>query len=226
LVERRRREERFAQRMLEVRARTLEALGETDAASFPLAILPFNGHRVANLQEWRRRAFRDRLNRVVSEAAQQAASRGAEPPTPRAQPVASSRQLAVLAAACAVCKGYCCTMVKMHAFLDAETLLRYMAEHPEARPRDVFEAYLSHLPSRTYVESCEYHAERGCALPRHMRARMCNEFYCGGLLGLREGLAEVKTMRGFAVATAEQKVIRTVIIDESGVRDVPGAGLG
>jgi hypothetical protein len=101
-----------------------------------------------------------------------------------------------------------------------------MAEHPEARPRDVFEAYLSHLPSRTYVESCEYHTERGCALPRHMRARKCNEFCCGGLLGLREGLAEVKATRGFAVATAEQEVIRTVIVDESGVRDVPGAGLG
>jgi hypothetical protein len=226
LVERRRQEERFAKRMLEVRARTLEALGETDAASFPLAILPFNGHRVVNLQEWRRRAFRDRLNRLLSKAARQAASRGAEPAPPRAQPDASARQLAVLAAGCAACMGHCCTQGKGHAFLDVETLRRYMAEHPQARPRDVFEAYLSHLPSRTYLESCEYHAERGCALPRHMRARMCNEFYCGGLLGLRKGLAEVKTTRGFAVATADQKVIRTVIIDESGVRDVPSAGLG
>ena len=191
--------------MLEVRARTLEALGETDAASFPLAIVRFNGHRVVNLQEGRRRAFRDRLNRLVSEAARQAASRGAEPPTPRAQPDASPRQLAVLATACAVCMGHCCTLGKGHAFLDAETLRRYMAEHPEARPRDVFEAYLSHLPRRSYVESCEYHAQRGCALPHPMRARMCNEFYCPGLLRLREGLAEVKTMRGFAVAAARSE---------------------
>ncbi len=79
---------------------------------------------------------------------------------------------ALMSKACGVCQGYCCGFGGNHAYLTVETIKRYMAEHPNQRPRDVLAAYLSHVGNKTFDRSCVYHRPGGCSLPRAMRGHL------------------------------------------------------
>jgi hypothetical protein len=217
LVERRRRLEQTAHAL---RARALAALGETPSERFPLAFLPANDRRTGNLPARRRRRLRDHLSRLVSAAAEQAASHRHAPPPARSEPAEGADLLAVLAAGCATCRGHCCPLGGDQAFLDVATLRRYLAEHPGARPRDVLEAYLAHVPERTYRGSCVYHTTQGCALPRDMRADLCNQWYCGGLRDLRGQMQQTGARSAFAVSSEFGRVLRAALIGPGGAREI------
>lgn len=212
--------------MRALRAHLLTEHGEPDVERFALALLPSNGRRISNLPERRRRRLRDHLNRLVGAAAAQAARRESAPVPARAEPEESAEELAVLGAGCATCRGHCCPQGGDHAFLDVTALRRHLAEHPDARPRQVLEAYLARLPQKSYQGSCVYHTARGCALPRDMRADICNEWYCDGLHAFRAGMARTRTQRGFAVATEGGRVLRAARIDADGAHELPVAGAG
>jgi hypothetical protein len=207
-------------------------LGIDDPESFPLACVPSNERLIRNLPERRRRRFRDFVTRLISEAT--AHSDGSAPgPEPGRVPRSlalhgeSGDELALLAHACTTCGGYCCHQGRDHAFLDVDTIRRYMAEHPEQRPRHVLENFLSHLPNRSHQDACVYQSVTGCALPRGMRADLCNAYYCPSLGDLREELARRGTTRAFAVSEERfQLPVRSAFIDEKGLRciddrDVP-----
>lgn len=151
-----------------------------------LAIVPSYENRIVNLPERRRRRFRDHLTSCITEAMVSGPPAKASGDGITAEHYGAD--LPDLAKACATCRGFCCRTGGDRAWIDANTVRRFMAGSPTLRPRDVLRVYLAHVPLRTFRYSCVYHGEQGCALPRVMRADICNTFECAGLQQLRRDL--------------------------------------
>ena len=130
---------------------------------------------IANLPQRRARAFRDHLMRQISQAATLARRE------PSQEIVEQPAPAAIKQLACATCWGRCCEEGDIQAFVDEQTIRRYMDDNPAKRPRDVLHDYLELLPKRTVRDSCVFHSDRGCNLPRRMRADICNRFECNYL---------------------------------------------
>ena len=95
-----------------------------------------------------------------------------------------------LGQACAICKGYCCRMGGNHAYLDVDTIQRVLQDG-DAELDDVVGLYLANVPENGVQDSCIFHTERGCALPRQLRSGTCNQYHCEGLNELRNLLVEL-----------------------------------
>ena len=186
----------------QLRDRVITAFGVEKPESFPLVVIPAFTAKLVNLPERRRRNFRDHLNTLIGQAAilpdtvpaadrEYAASSGLGS-TPEAK--------TVMGMACACCKGLCCEGGGDHAYLDVATVRRYMAEHPDQRPRDVLAAYMDRVGRRTYEGSCIFHQSDGCALSRDMRADLCNRHYCKALGEFRQNLPTEGPVRAFFVS--------------------------
>ena len=174
-------------------------------------VVPANLRRIINLPERRRRAFRDRLMESLGQAATLRASSssrtsGDEPQTlPVVPPLVFDP---LLVRGCATCRGRCCNNGQEHAYQDAPNLEGYMCRHPDQRPRHVLEGYLSHIPNKSYENSCVYHEEGGCVLPHEMRARICNDFYCTELRYFQQQFARGTFQEVIYVAIEETRVVR------------------
>jgi hypothetical protein len=215
------------QRAGELRARQAEVLGLEEPETYLPAIIPFSRRRVTNLADRRRRAFRDHLNGLISEASESRASSSpsdAGLPTEPAPPGARALELqAVLGRACALCQGFCCGNGGNHAYLTVATIRRYMAQHPGQRPRDVLAAYLDRVGNKTCEGSCIFHQSGGCSLPRAMRSDTCNQYYCYGLTQFQQGLTVEDPARGFFVLMSGDAIKAATFCDEDGsqIVDLP-----
>lgn len=204
----------------EFRARVAPSLGAADPQSLTLAVVPDFRRRVVKLPRARRMEFRAHLIRVVRQAFEEKldparVSTLAEeldrsvqepPPFPEA------------AVGCATCRGHCCRTAGTHAYLDATTMRAYLARHPGLRWREVVRAFIKQLPDTTFDYSCVYHGRHGCALPREMRASLCNHFYCGGLRELREALDVSGPRPVLVVAIQGEKVGRSTLVQPDGTQ--------
>jgi hypothetical protein len=94
-----------------------------------------------------------------------------------------------------------------------DTIRRYLAAHPERRPREVLAAYRDCLGNKTHRGSCVYHGPTGCTLPRPMRSDTCNDFFCEGLRGFRNGLSGTGSVRGFFVSANDDGIQAAAYID-------------
>jgi hypothetical protein len=200
------------------------AQGVTAPASFPLTVIPSFDVPVTNLPQRRRDALRDHVTRLLSQAtvgrrAPPAAGEGtgAAPQTSAAPAPAVQ---AVLGRACAQCKGFCCRDGGDYAYLTVDTLRRYLAAHPEQRPREVLAAYLACLGNKTSLGSCVYHGPQGCTLPREMRSDTCNDFFCPELRGFQNGLPGTGPVQGFFVSANDGGIRAAAFIDEEETRTV------
>ena len=93
----------------------------------------------------------------------------------------------MVAAACATCRGECCTAGGSHAFLRQDSITRVRARLAESGPDDaagMLTQYRRYLPLRHYRGSRVYHEEGGCALPRDLRSILCNRYHCSELTEL------------------------------------------
>lgn len=77
---------------------------------------------------------------------------------------------------CAECKGWCCRSGGNRAYIGADDLVRIFAL--DASPQQIADAYVRHIPEKIYKDSCIYHSETGCGLPRAMRSEVCLGFVC------------------------------------------------
>ena len=59
--------------------------------------------------------------------------------------------------------------------------------------------YLAFVPSRSLPSGCIYQRSDGCALPRDMRADICNSFFCDGLNAIRLQYGDGRPVRAFFV---------------------------
>ena len=151
--------------------------------SFAVAVVPANDRSVEPLPEVRRRRFRGSLARTIRAAF---VSDALPPePTPDEGPGDPSEGR-VLEKACAACRGHCCTLGGDTAWITPETILRVLRDRRESRRGELLRRYAGHLPARSYPDSCVYHGETGCTLPRDLRAETCNDYYCPDAHALRE----------------------------------------
>ena len=202
--------------------------GIDDPNDLPIALIPANRRPVVNLPEKRRRLFRDHVLRNLSAAATERFSGSKTPVSDMEDEPGTSEPfdegaLAVLGECCATCRGDCCERGGDHAFIQVETLVRYMARHPERRPWQVLDDYLSHIGNKTFRGACVYQGAGGCTLPRAMRSDVCNSYYCNGLAAFGREISRAGTTIGFAVASDEGKIVRAAFVDESESRAVDPA---
>ncbi|MCA9139178.1 MAG: hypothetical protein KDB00_20535 [Planctomycetales bacterium] len=171
-----------------------------------LGVLPSNDRKLTVLPTRRKTVFVDRLMRIIGEAAAvrfgnvELADDGVGY---EESDNASDEHLAILGNGCALCRGHCCPQGSGHAFIHVDTIVKYMESNPGKRPRDVLQDYLSRIGSRTYEDSCVYHCEKGCSLPREMRSKVCNGYLCKGLSEVLYKLGEGSADQALVIAVSD-----------------------
>jgi hypothetical protein len=217
-----RRRERQRAEALRAEVRHLRAslagpAGVREPEAYPLALIPAYSARVVNLPERRRRAFRDHVMRLISQATMRpratentdAAPSGPDSPAPTV-PLQT-----VLARACGLCQGNCCKRGGDRAYLTVATMRRFLAANPGLRPRDALAAYLAQLGNRTNKDSCIFHGVDGCALPRELRSDTCNQYFCDELKEFQQNL-DSNHPRGFFAAISSGTVRGAAFVDSNG----------
>lgn len=63
-----------------------------------------------------------------------------------------------------------------------------MVRNADVPPARMYRDYLRRLPARSYEGACSFQGQLGCALPRRMRAHICNSWECDDLGSLRRQL--------------------------------------
>jgi len=187
------RNEVLRKRFLEVRAETSAAAGIDQPERFPLAIVPSFANGMVLLPEERKQRIRAHIAQVIAESWDQ-------PPADKIDVPVIPRPAVqeFFGGACALCRGYCCRLAGDHAFFRAETAQRFHRDNPDMTQEQVIDHYMSYLPEQSLENSCVYHGERGCVLPRDIRPSICNDFFCEGLWDV-VGELTLEPLRGFFV---------------------------
>jgi len=133
-----------------------------------LVVLPGKDSRMVPLPSAQRDTFLAHLRALTLSAAVERT--GEQPPL--------DAPMAALASACAACRGYCCKYGGSNAFVDAQTIARVRAMHPGIENEEIAALYDAVIPERHAVDSCVFHGNSGCTLPRALRSDVCNQFYC------------------------------------------------
>jgi len=156
----------------------------TDLSAYPYAMIPKNARMICNLPEQRREVFRRFLSTVIHEAFLELK----ENKNNRTEIIFPNEGVEdaypLEAQACAVCRGVCCNTGEKNAYIKKETILRYISGRPDQTPGHVLDEYMAYTGKKTFVNSCVYHTQTGCCLPRIMRSDTCNEFLCDTLIEL------------------------------------------
>ena len=124
----------------------------------------------------RRRIFAAFLEGLIGEVSRPRKN-AAERPTKK--PEATS-----FAGACAACRGHCCSKGGNDAYLDERAIAQAWGRHPRLSKRGLMQLYLDAIPKKAFADSCIFHAERGCSLPRSLRAPVSEAYLCGPLMRL------------------------------------------
>jgi len=168
---------------------------------YPLLAVPFNSRKLILLPERRKRAFRDRLNKLISSVTESPQALNNEQLYPNPPPKAAK----LLAGACALCKGACCLNGGEHAYLREPTLVRVMQTDPSLRPLHLLDLYLSHLGKKTYESACVYQGEKGCVLPLELRSNICSDYFCPPLNTFKREFEEEENPAGaFVIVRARE----------------------
>jgi len=117
---------------------------------------------------------------------------------------------AALAAACATCSGNCCRTGGSRAYIDEQTIARVRLQQPALSDDEILALYVTAIPALHVEDSCVFHGDKGCTLPRELRARICNEYYCRPLINW----SVTRTPGVLAVAVVENsEVIRSTLVE-------------
>ena len=178
-----------------------------------LARLPASERSVVALPEERRAAFATNLAAAIDRAL-------GDPDRPVPETAeAPPEQAPFVSSACAACRGSCCTAGGDHAFLYPDHFRRFLRNHPERSRDELIALYLSRLPQAAVQDSCVYHREDGCALPRELRSNLCNSFLCGDLSGLLEARARSPLpVLACCIRSFKADIVRSALIDVQGTR--------
>jgi hypothetical protein len=213
------REKQLEAQLAAHRAEAADALGVARPESFPIAVVPDWTPELIPLEPERRQALAEFLDGLIAaEPAETDAGQSVAVPPPSDSPAMAAH----LGRVCAVCRGYCCFHGAAHnAFLGREVLLRFQAGRPELELREAVSVYLDYLPDRHCRDACLYQGERGCVLPREMRADICNGYECGGLQTARDRFDSMSVERAFVVVRHDHRIQRSAFIDGSAIRHYP-----
>lgn len=185
-----------------------------------LALLPRNQQRLIPLGRERINAHRRYLEQIVQETAElhdagitptetSATTNGVSP---------TQANLSVLGAACGLCGGYCCNTGGNTAWLEPASIARLFRQAPSVARDGIVEHYLCHLPETSYENSCIYHAENGCSLPKNIRSSVCNQYICRGLAELARAVS-CDSCHCIAATMAGSRVDEMALVDAQGILD-------
>ena len=124
----------------------------------------------------RRRIFAAFLEKLIGEVS-----------CPRGKPAVGPKLIpesTMFADACRTCRGHCCSKGGNDAYLDENAIRQAWARHPRLTKRGLMRLYLDAIPKKAFADSCIFHAEHGCSLPRRLRAPICDAYLCGPLMRL------------------------------------------
>jgi hypothetical protein len=200
-------------------------LGVNQPEVFRPLVVP---HRPGVIEDLPARRRADHLKFLIelTMTATQESIGGEKPDSDRPHPNRGSRE-ALATAVCAVCAGACCHRAGDHAFLDAAAIARFPAVNGIMDPSNIADTYAAYLPARSFAGSCVYHTSDGCALPRSMRADICNAYRCSGLKQA-EGWARSDGITHVYVVVRKDNIIkRSAFVQPGNIRHFsPTDGLG
>lgn len=182
-------------------------------------VLPGGTRELGPLPAARRAAFASHLDRLLGQV--EAEWTPLLPPreetdSPTNGLADADAGLPVLAQACGFCRGRCCESGGDKAWIEVATIQRILAVDDPPDIDGLRAAYLDRLPAVSHENSCIYHGEQGCALPREMRSRVCNRFACAGLAAIAATWKQ--SPRRCLVATATGAV-RVALAEEDTILD-------
>lgn len=161
-----------------------------DPELYPYTVIPTNSKKITKLPKRRQKIFYEFLWELIHESMEGIEDSEANREDRKDEAVYRNKDegnvIFFEKKACSLCRGGCCRIGEEHAFLNEETILRYVSRHPDQKPEQVMSAFLTYLPEKTFKESCVYHTETGCSLPRNMRSHVCTDYLCDALYELRE----------------------------------------
>lgn len=105
---------------------------------------------------------------------------------------------------CRLCRGACCRTGADHAYLNIGQVRAFIAANPGLSEDEIVNSYFCHVPELSIENSCIFHGEKGCTLPRDMRSDMCNRWLCRGLKEIRAKL-ELGSVPSFYVVAAREQ---------------------
>jgi hypothetical protein len=197
---------------------------------WPVVLVPANERAVVPLDAPTRAGFLAHLAGLLDdvflgEPRDNAQPMSAEASDARAQagdiagvPADGALSSGMVAGACTVCRGECCTAGGTHAFLRPDSITRVRARLAESMPDDrrVIEAlYAHHLPREHYDASCVFHDRSGCALPRDLRSNLCNRYQCGELAELEHTLRAAGADGAYLAAADDVRLRRMARVPEA-----------
>lgn len=177
------------------------------------ARLPANENSLVPLPEERRAAFADNIAFALDRALEDP-----DRPIP-VTPETPAAHAGMVRGGCTACRGSCCRYGGDRAFLYPDHFRLLLRDRPGLSREQILSEYLSRLPERAYLDSCVYHTETGCALPRELRANLCNTFLCGGLeemIAAQPAEGAPLPVLAFCVRGSASEVIRTSLFDVDG----------
>jgi len=122
---------------------------------------------------------------------------------------------------CGICKGACCHLGNEKAFLDTAAIRRFIALSDISDPQEIVYAYYGHLPQFAVADACVYQTDMGCALPRWMRADICNSYRCQGLKQAESTNRQAGSPRLCVLIRRDNRTIRSAFIREHEIFHYP-----
>lgn len=220
------RRQRYLERVAEVtrwRDEIAEAHGIAEPDAYVVTPFPLNHGKAGPLAPARIDKHRAHLERAISLALEQRASGAVPEEPPSVRPVLPARtpaMTAALHAACAACRGLCCSTGGEHAYITNFTMHRYLDQHPDATMEEIVDAYLAWLPAESLTNGCVYQHEHGCVLPSEMRSRTCGDFYCAPLTQLQLQRSPDRPLRAFFAPDDDGVFREGVFAGPEGIRIV------
>jgi hypothetical protein len=197
------REQHLQDQLEAFRDDTARLVEEPEPTRYAIVVIPHRTGELVPVEPERRRALDDRLSELAAICAGQHAT-PAQVRNDAPQPVP---------VVCESCQGACCYLGGNHAaFLDEEAIGAFAAHHPDLTADEIRAAYLRHVPEVHFAGSCVFHTDRGCNLPRMMRAPICNHYECRGLKSARER-AQGSHPALFIVARHDNAIVRGEFVD-------------
>jgi hypothetical protein len=186
-------------------------------SEYSIAIVPHTSVPLGPAVPERVEKLRAHVQRLVETAQSRPPDSGDAPyQLSEMQDEASQVEGALFANACRLCRGHCCRAGAEHAFLSVKSIRDYLARFPEATVEEIVETYIRHIPDRSIVDSCVFHTETGCALPREIRSDMCNRWLCRGLIDVRTALAGGLPPKFYVASTGETNVEAAEFVNAGG----------
>lgn len=201
------------------RQEAARAIGEARPEVYRVVVVPHRLGSINTLPHNRRSAHLEFLNELVTKVTQDGRCAGEpciEQEGPDGRPPA-----ALTAAVCAVCAGACCHRAGDRAFLNTVAIDRFMAANDAMQPAHIISTYVAHLPERSFKDSCVYHTLGGCALPRSLRADVCNSYRCSGLKQAEQWARSDGTTRIYVVVRKDNRIRRAAFVHSGGIRHYP-----